>query len=132
MPNQPKPIAKTASTISGTVIVQGVSLACSAAWCAVAQKGQRNLAHGIEGGQEGGRGQGHEDHPVSIPKSLRQDFVLGPEAGGQDGKTRQREATDQEGPEGAGHFPTQPTHVEHILGVHLCRPYAGHRAPCHE
>ena len=55
--------AKTARMTSGRVIVQGVLLGMFGFLRArFAQEGQRDLAHGVEGGQEGGQRQGDEDH----------------------------------------------------------------------
>ena len=59
MPTQPKLTAKTARTTSGRVIVQGVS--CGMFGCLgarLAQEGQRDLAHGVESGQQSGQRQG--------------------------------------------------------------------------
>src|SRR5258707_13433564 len=63
-------------------------------WCArLAQKGKGNLAHGVKRGQEGGDGERDEYGQVPV-EGARQNFILGPETGGQYRKAGKRKATD--------------------------------------
>ena len=42
----------------------------------LAEEGQCDLAHGVEGGQEGRDRQGDENRPVTMTECIRQDLIL--------------------------------------------------------
>ena len=52
-----------------------------------------------------------------MAKRIRQDFILRPEASGDERETGEGKAADQECPEGDRHLLAQTAHVEHILRV---------------
>ena len=105
---------------SGAVIVQGVSWACSASFCAgFAEEGQCDLAHGVESGQEGSDCESNEDRQMTVGKSIRKDLILRPEARGNDRETGKRKAADEEGPECDRHLLAQAAHIEHILWINF-------------
>ena len=83
----------------------------------LAQEGQRNLAHGVESGQQGCQCQGDEDCQVAAVEGPGENFIFGPEAGCDQWETGQGKPADEEGPEGQRHLLAQTAHVEHVLRI---------------
>ena len=54
-----------------------------------------------------------------MTKRIRENFILRPEACGDDRETRKRKAADEEGPECDRHLLAKAAHVEHILRVNF-------------
>ena len=80
------------------------------------EEGQGHLPHGVEGRAEGGNRQGQEYQAVLL-EGHRQDLVLGPEPGCDDGEAGQGQAADDEGPAGDRHLAQQAAHVTHVLRI---------------
>ena len=94
----------------------------------LAEEGQCDLAHGVEGGQEGCDCESDKDDDVTMTERIRQDFILRPEARGDERETGKRKAADQERPECDRHLLAQAAHVEHILRIDFVLPVC--RTPC--
>src|SRR3954469_5575826 len=71
----------------------------------------------VGGGHEGADDTNHEKERIAAAAGAEEDLVLGPEPCERE-DPRQRERSDDEGPEGGGHVLPQPTHVAHVVGVH--------------
>ena len=82
----------------------------------LAEEDHPDLAAHVEGGEEGGDGQQPVDRRVAFLKRIRQDLILGPEAGKRE-DARQRQRADQVDPEGDRHRLAQAAHVAHVVRV---------------
>src|SRR5215216_6673931 len=94
------------------------------AW--LAEEGQRDLAHRVEGGQECGESESNEDNVMTVRKCICKNFILRPEPCGDDRETGKSKTTDQEGPECNGHLTAQSAHIVHILRIHVMVPGVKH------
>ena len=81
------------------------------------EESQRDLTHGIEGGQEGRQRERDEHCHVSVSERVGQYLILRPETSRDQRETGEREPADQECGECDRHLLAQPAHIEHILGV---------------
>src|SRR5271157_2270694 len=69
-------------------------------FCArLTEKGQSDLTHGVERGQERGNGQGNEDNQISIAECTREYFILRPEARCQKREAGKSKTADEKSPE---------------------------------
>src|SRR3989304_5246676 len=84
-----------------------------------AEEGQCDLAHRIEGSQERSNCERPENPEMSMTERIREDFILRPKPGRENGETRESKAADEECPESDGHLPAQATHIEHILWIYI-------------
>ena len=81
------------------------------------EEGHQDLAHRVEGGEQGAERQDDKHDVVPIRPRIRQDLILAPEAGGHDGEPAQRQPADEESPGRARHLAEQPAHIAHVLGI---------------
>ena len=84
-----------------------------------AEEGQCDLAHGVEGGQEGRDRQGDKNPPMTMSKCICKDLILRPEASRNKRETGESKTTDQKCPECDRHLFAQAAHVEHILRIDM-------------
>src|ERR1700690_3552658 len=85
----------------------------------LAEKGQSDLAHGVERRQERGNRECNENNQISVIERAREYLIFRPEASRQKWKPGKRKPADEKSPERDWHLLAKSAHVKHVLRINV-------------